>query len=159
MVEVPAIRGRLTHAAQAVRAITRCVGGGKESQESSQRALLLLCEILDLLYQVREQLSWAEDKSVTAPARLNALDEILSCFESTVRTIEVHLQPGGVGSRTYRKGLLERTFLPRLEQYKTCFVVVLQPDSRERTFIEQQLRGSIREFFELESGMRLSMTP
>ncbi|GES61464.1 NACHT and Ankyrin domain protein [Aspergillus terreus] len=151
MVEVSVLRGRLTQAARAVRAITRCSCGGRESQESSQKALLILSELLDLLYQVREQLGWAVEKWVTAPARLNALDEMLSCFESTVRTIEVTFQPGGVSSRTYRKGLLERTFLPRLEQYKTYFIVTLQPDSREKSLVEQQLRGSIREFLDLES--------
>ncbi|GAB1216423.1 hypothetical protein ATERTT37_005638 [Aspergillus terreus] len=130
MVEVSVLRGRLTQAARAVRAITRCSCGGRESQESSQKALLILSELLDLLYQVREQLSCAVEKWVTAPARLNTLDEMLSCFESTVRTIEVTFQPGGVSSRTYRKGLLERTFLPRLEQYKTYFIVTLQADSR-----------------------------
>ncbi|KAL4891718.1 hypothetical protein BDV59DRAFT_62937 [Aspergillus ambiguus] len=154
MAEVPALRGRLTQTAHAVRAITRCLCGGKESQDSSQKALLVLCEILDLLYQVREQLGWAVEKWVTAPGRLNSLDEILSCFECTARTIEATFQPGGVTSRTYRKGLLERTFLPRLEQYKTCFIVVLQPDSREKFLVEQQLRGSIREFLDLESASR-----
>ncbi|KAL5361009.1 hypothetical protein BJX96DRAFT_77665 [Aspergillus floccosus] len=151
MVEVPALRGRLAQAARTVRAITRCLCGGKESQESSQKALLVLSELLDLLYQVREQLSWAVEKWVTAPARLNSLDEMLSCFESTVRIVEVTFQPGGVSSRMYRKGLLERTFLPRLEQYKTCFIVALQPESREKSLVEQQLRGSIREFLDLES--------
>ncbi|THC95669.1 hypothetical protein EYZ11_004836 [Aspergillus tanneri] len=132
MVEISVIRERLTQAAQSIRAVTRSLGGARESQESTQKALLALSEVLDLVYQLREQISWMNEKWVVAPARLCSLDELLSAFESTIRVIEINFQPGGVSSRASRKGLLERTFLPRLEQYKMAFLVAMQPESRIR---------------------------
>lgn len=130
MVEASEIRGRLTQAAQSIRAVTRSLGSARESQEATQRALLALSEILDLVYQLREQLSWADEKWVTAPARLCSLEDLLSAFDSTISIIEVNFQPGGVSSRASRKGLMERTFLPRLEEYKVAFLVAMQPESR-----------------------------
>ncbi|KAA8647458.1 NACHT and Ankyrin domain protein [Aspergillus tanneri] len=144
MVEISVIRERLTQAAQSIRAVTRSLGGARESQESTQKALLALSEVLDLVYQLREQISWMNEKWVVAPARLCSLDELLSAFESTIRVIEINFQPGGVSSRASRKGLLERTFLPRLEQYKMAFLVAMQPESREKSLTEQHLKNSIR---------------
>ncbi|KAF7625823.1 NACHT and ankyrin domain protein [Aspergillus flavus] len=155
MVEAAAIRERLTQTARSVIAITRSFGTKQESQEALQKVTLMLCEILNLLYQIREQLSWAEEKWVVAPARLNIIEEILGAFESTARTMEASFQPGGVSSRMFRKGLIERTFLPRLELYKVAFLVLMQPESHEKNFSEQQLRNSIRECRDLE----LSSTP
>ncbi|KAE8134007.1 hypothetical protein BDV38DRAFT_256407 [Aspergillus pseudotamarii] len=130
MVEAAAIRERLTQAARSVIAITRSFGTKQESQEALQKVTLILCEILNLLYQIREQLSWAEEKWVVAPARLNIIEEILGAFASTAKTMETSFQPGGVSSRLFRKGLIERTFLPRLELYKVAFLVLIQPESR-----------------------------
>ncbi|KAE8385233.1 ankyrin repeat-containing domain protein [Aspergillus alliaceus] len=158
MVEIVAIRERLTQAARSVIAITRSFGGKQESQEALQKALLMLCEILNLLYQIREQLSWAEDKWIVAPARLNVIEELLCAFEATVRAIESTLQPGGVSSRLFRKGLIERTFIPRLELYKVAFLMFMQPESREKCFSEQQLRDSIRECRDLELGSNPNIT-
>ncbi|KAE8337056.1 hypothetical protein BDV24DRAFT_105720 [Aspergillus arachidicola] len=155
MVEAAAIRERLTQTAQSVIAITRSFGTKQESQEVLQKVTLMLCEILNLLYQIREQLSWAEEKWVVAPARLNIIEEILGAFESTAKTMETSFQPGGVSSRMFRKGLIERTFLPRLELYKVAFLVLIQPESDEKNFSEQQLRNSIRECRDLELSRRI----
>lgn len=107
----------------------RSLGGGRESQDSSHKAILAMSEIIDLLYQIREQLS-SDEKWTIAQARLNALEELLNSFEITIATMEINFQPGGVGSRVYRKGLLEQTFIQRLEQYRMAFLVAMQPDSR-----------------------------
>ncbi|KAL3262636.1 hypothetical protein ABHI18_002599 [Aspergillus niger] len=149
MVDVHAVNCRLAQAAHSVRAAMRSLGGGRESQDSSHKAILAMSEILDLLYQIREQLS-SEEKWAIAQARLNSLDELLSSFEITIATMEINFQPGGVGSRVYRKGLLEQTFIQRLEQYRMAFLVAMQPDSREKVAMEHQLRTSIRTFRDLE---------
>ncbi|KAI9924577.1 hypothetical protein MW887_006850 [Aspergillus wentii] len=151
MVDVPAIRGRLAQAARSVRAAMNCLGGGvRDSQEYSTKALLVLSEILDLLSRIRDQVSWAEEKWIVEQSRLNGLNELLRCFESSVRAIEIYFQPGGVGVRSLRKGLLERTFLPRLEKFKVVFLVAMQPDSREKLLTEQQLRSSLRQCRDME---------
>jgi hypothetical protein len=129
MVDTSAIRKRLAQASQSTRAARRSLLGGREPHDYQQKAVLLLSEILDLLYELREQLSWAEEKWVVAEERLDGLNDLLNYFVSTIRALEYYFQPGGVSSRHYRKSLLERTFLPRLEQFKVLILVVLQPES------------------------------
>ncbi|GAT20223.1 NACHT and Ankyrin domain protein [Aspergillus luchuensis] len=137
MVDVHAVNCRLAQAAHSVRAAMRSLGGGRESQDSSHKAILAMSEIIDLLYQIREQLS-SDEKWTIAQARLNALEELLNSFEITIATMEINFQPGGVGSRVYRKGLLEQTFI-----------------QREKAAMEHQLRTSIRTFRDLEPGKYL----
>lgn len=129
MVDVAAIRESLAQTTQSTRVVIRCFGGGKDSQETSQRALSLLCDLLDLLYRVKDQLSWAEEKWIVEASRLNALHELLVWFDTTLRSIELYFQPGGIGVRYFRKYLLEQTFIPRLEQYKILLILSMQPDS------------------------------
>lgn len=108
----------------------RCLGGNRESQEGAQRAMLILCELLDMLGRLEDQLNWAEDKWVVDPSRLRNLDEFIGCFESTIGTIETYFQPGGISARSFRKRLLENTFIPRLEHFKVMMVLTMQPESR-----------------------------
>ena len=126
----PVIRGRLARVSQSIRTVMRCLGGNKESQESAQRATLILCELLDMLCQLQDQLSWADEKWVVDPSRLHTLDELIRCFESTVGTIEMYFQPGGISTRSLRKRLLEVRFIPRLEHFKAMMILAMQPESR-----------------------------
>jgi hypothetical protein len=131
MADVQTLRGQLTQAAGCARVVVRCLNGGRDLQESSQRAIMLLVDILDSLHRLKDQISWGEgDKWLVEPPRLAALAEVLVCFESTMKAMELYFQPGGVGVTYYRKHLLERTFLPRLEQYKIMLLLSMQPDSR-----------------------------
>ena len=129
MVTGPAIRGRLTRLSRSLRAILRCLGGNKESQDISNRTLLLLCELQDLLCRVQDQLTWAEEKWIMDPSRLLNLNEVLSSFESTVEAMDICFQPGGISARLFRKRLLENTFIPRLEQFKLMMILTMQPGS------------------------------
>ncbi|KAL2215462.1 NACHT and ankyrin domain protein [Thermoascus aurantiacus ATCC 26904] len=144
MVDVAAIRESLAQTTQSTRVVIRCFGGGKDSQETSQRALSLLCDLLDLLYRVKDQLSWAEEKWIVEASRLNALHELLVWFDTTLRSIELYFQPGGIGVRYFRKYLLEQTFIPRLEQYKILLILSMQPDSDERSSLDRDIRSSLR---------------
>lgn len=132
-----AIRGRLTRVSRSIRLAVRCLGGIKESQEGSQRALLLLCELLDLLCRLQDQLTSAEEKWIMDVSRLRNLDEVLHSFESTVQSINVYFQPGGVSARLYRKRLLDDTFIPRLEQFKVILILSMQPESEYESRISQ----------------------
>ncbi|KAH1278054.1 hypothetical protein KXX33_001670 [Aspergillus fumigatus] len=151
MVDTPAIRKRLAQASQSTRAARRSLLDGREPQDYQQKAVLLLSEILDLLYEIREQLSGEEEKWVVAQERLDSLDDFLNYFMSTIRALEYYFQPGGVSSRHYRKSLLERTFLPRLEQFKSLILVVLQAESIEKSFTERELRNAVRRYGALET--------
>ena len=130
MVSGPAVRGRLTRVSRSIRAALRCLGGNKEAQETSHRTLLLLCELLDLLGRVQDQLTLSDEKWVVDPSRLHNLNEVLRAFESTIEAIEMYFQPGGVNVRSFRKRLLESTFLPRLEQFKVMMMLTMQPESK-----------------------------
>lgn len=130
MVDRSAIRVRLARAARSIRAVMRCLGGNRESQEGAQRAMLILCELLDLLSRLQDQLNWAEDKWVVDTSRLCTLDEVTRYFESTIMSIEIYFQPGGISVRSFRKRLFENTFLPRLEHFKVMMILAMQPESR-----------------------------
>lgn len=130
MLEASTICARLAQVSRSIRVIIRSLSGGRDSQESFPKPLQILCEILDLVYQLREQVSWAEEKWVVEQSRLESLSELLASFESSISALEFYLQPGGVGIRYFRKHLLERTFMPRLEQYKTILLVVMQPNTQ-----------------------------
>lgn len=126
------LREQLTHAAGSARVVVRCLNGGRDLQEPSQRAIMLLVDILDTLHQLKDQLCCgAEDEQWLAePSRLLALGEILDSFTATMKSMELYFQPGGVGVTYFRKHLLEKTFLTRLEQYKVMLLLSLQPGSR-----------------------------
>ena len=124
-----AIRARLTRVSRTIRAVLRCLGGNKESSDNSPRALLLLCELLDLLCRLQDQLMCAEEKWIVDSSRLHSLNEVLRSFESTMEAIEMYFQPGGVSARSFRKRLLENTFVPRLEQFKVMMILAMQPES------------------------------
>lgn len=130
MTDRPVIRGRLAQVAQSIRTVMRCLSGNKESQEGTQRAMLILCELHDMLCQIQDQLSWAEEKWIVNPSRLRVLDEVIRCFESTVGAIEMYFQPGGISTRSLRKRLLEIRFIPRLEHFKAMMILAMQPESR-----------------------------
>lgn len=129
-VDVPTLRAQLSQAATSARVVVRCLNGGRDLQESSQRAIMLLVDSLDFLHRLRDLVSFGEDKWLVDTHRLVALAEILDCFASTMKSMELYFQPGGVGVTFYRKLLLERTFLTRLEQYKVMLLLSMQPDSR-----------------------------
>lgn len=124
-----AVRGRLTTVSHSIRVVLRCLGGSRDSQDISNRALLLLCELQDLLCRLQDQLTWAEEKWFVDSSRLLNLDEVLNSLESTIEAMDVYLQPGGVSARLFRKRLLENTFIPRLEQFKIMMILAMQPGS------------------------------
>lgn len=125
----------LVHVIQATRVVIRCLANGRDSQEPLQRALLLLVDILDLLYRIKDQEvgdAWATGEKwflQKQDIRVHELHETLTWFDSTVKTIELYFQPGGVGVCYFRTNLLERVFVPQLEQYKIGFLLLMQPDS------------------------------
>lgn len=135
MAETPTIRKILTNVIQASRIVIRCLASGRDFQEPSQRALLLLVDIVELLYCIKDQTSGLRttgEKWLAWKQEMRVLDlyETLKWFDSTMKTIELYFQPGGVGVCHFRKHLLEKTFLPRLEQYRIAFLLWMQPDSR-----------------------------
>jgi hypothetical protein len=130
MVDRPMIRVRLARVSRSIRAVMRCLGGNRESPEGAHRAMLTFCELLDLLSLLQDQLNWAEDKWVVGTSRLRNLEEVTRYFESTIMSIEIYFQPGGIGARSFRKRLLEDTFIPRLEHFKVMMILVMQPESR-----------------------------
>ncbi|GKZ69196.1 hypothetical protein AnigIFM50267_004383 [Aspergillus niger] len=144
MVEVSELRADLVQVTQSTRVVMRCLSTGRDSQETSQKALTLLADILDLLYRIKEQISWGEEKWHVDPSRLVALAEMLSWLNSSMQSIELYFQPGGVSVAYFRKHLLERTFLPRLEQYKILLLLAMQPDSEERSCLEAEIRYTLR---------------
>ncbi|KAL3466508.1 hypothetical protein BJX64DRAFT_230426 [Aspergillus heterothallicus] len=150
--DVRTIRSQLTHATQSARIVVRCLHGGRDTQDSSQRAIMLLVDIQDFLYRLKDQISLGEEIWLVEPARLAALAELLDCFESTMRSIELYFQPGGVGVSYYRKNLLERTFLPRLEQYKVLLLLAMQPESSERSSLDRRIRFALTAARDVESG-------
>lgn len=129
MVNVSAVRDSLTQAAQSTRVAMRCLNTGRDSHDASLRALSILTDILDLLYRIKDEISWAEEKWFVAVGRLRDLSELLSWFGLTMRSIELYFQPGGVSPFYFRKHLLDKTYIPRLEQYKIMFLLSMQPDS------------------------------
>lgn len=128
-VAVHAVREELAQITQSTRIVIRCLSSGRDTHESSQKTLSVMVDILDLLYRVKDQISWGEEKWLVHPARLNALAELLEWFSSTLKAIELYFQPGGVSVYYFRKHLLGGTFLPRLEQYKILLLLSMQPDS------------------------------
>ncbi|OQE22364.1 hypothetical protein PENSTE_c010G10384 [Penicillium steckii] len=146
------IRGLITKVSRSIRAVLRCIGGNRDSQEGSQRALLLLSEFQDLLFRLQDQLTWAEEKWIVESSRLLSLKEGLHCFESTIEVMEIYFQPGGVSARLFRKRLLEDTFIPRLEHFKAMMVLAMQPETKEKKHAEEKLRRIIRQYQELDSG-------
>lgn len=129
MVIVPERRENLSSVSQLVRIVMRCLGNGKDFPQVPQKALFLLCDILDLLYRVKDLINWGEGNWILHPSRTSALDELLNLLDSTLKTIEIYLHPGGVGVREFRQYVLDRLVVPRLEQYKTILILATQPDS------------------------------
>lgn len=121
------VQKTLNHVIQEVHVVVRCLASERDSQDSSQRALLLLVDILGLLYHLKDEVSssWAVDVNRS----LDRLYEVLVWFEATTKSMESYFQPGGVGVCYFRKCLLQDTFLPQLEQYKTAFLLWMQSDS------------------------------
>lgn len=130
IIDIQTIRDSLTQVAQSTRIVLRCLSTGRDSQEAAQPAIALLTDILDLLYRVKDQISWGEEKWLVETPRLLALAETLGWYDATMKSVELYFQPGGVGVCYFRKSLLERTFMPRLEQYRVLLVLSIQPDSR-----------------------------
>ncbi|KAL4815880.1 hypothetical protein BDW67DRAFT_60743 [Aspergillus spinulosporus] len=139
MPDVKTLRSQLTQAAASARVVVRCLNNGRDLQESSQRAIMLLVDTIDSLHRLKEQMCCCgrdededEDKDewIIRPARLAALAEILDCFAATMTSMERYFQPGGVGVTFYRKHLLDRTFLGRLESYKVMLLLAMQKGSR-----------------------------
>ncbi|RAL11394.1 NACHT and Ankyrin domain protein [Aspergillus homomorphus CBS 101889] len=152
MIEVHGICLRLTQAVQSLRAAIRSLGGGRESQDSSQKGIMVMSEISDLIHQLKDHIIWAEEKWIVTQPRLHTLDDLLSSLNTTIASLEMSLQSGAVNSRTYKKGILDNTFIPRFEHYKVAFIVAMQPDSCERTATEQNLKSYIRACRELDSS-------
>lgn len=122
MVDAVSIRHHLSRIGQSTRIVMRCLGNGKDYHSSFQATLALLIDILELIYCIRDQTTWAEENQPFEGCQLSALNELLGCFDVTLKSMEKYFQPGGIGVRYYRKHLLDRTFLPLLEQYKIAFI-------------------------------------
>jgi hypothetical protein len=129
MVNVSAVRENLAQVAQSTRVAMRFLNTGRDLHDSSLRALSLLTDILELLYRIRDEISWAEEKWFVAVGRLRALAELLGWFGLSMKSVELYFQPGGVSVFYFRKHLLEKTYIPRLEQFKIMFLLSMQPDS------------------------------
>ncbi|PTU20864.1 hypothetical protein P175DRAFT_0546775 [Aspergillus ochraceoroseus IBT 24754] len=157
MADIQAVLGQLTQAAQSARAVRRCFNGGRDLQESSHRAIMLLVDVQEFLYFLKDSIISGEEKWLLETARMGALVEVLTSFASTMKSMELYFQPGGVGVTYYRKRLLERTFLPRLEQYKVILLLSMQPDSGERLFLDRKIRASLRLWRETESGPKVDL--
>ncbi|KAJ6095512.1 hypothetical protein N7486_006258 [Penicillium sp. IBT 16267x] len=155
MVNVSAVRDSLVQAAQSTRVGMRCLNTGRDSHDASMRALSLLTDLLDLLYRIKDEISWAEEKWFVAVGRLRALSELLSWFRLTMKSLELYFQPGGVSPFYFRKHLLDKTYIPRFEQYKIMFLLSMQPDSEERALLDKQIRGDLKRHRDVEtSGLK-----
>ncbi|GKZ83595.1 hypothetical protein AnigIFM56816_008690 [Aspergillus niger] len=157
MVEIATLREALSQATQSTRIVMRCLSTRRDSQEASQRALTLLSDIQDLLYRVKDQISWGQEKWHVDPSRLDALAEVVAWLESTMKAIELYFQPGGVSVAYFRKHLLERTFLPRLEQFKILLLLAMQPDSEDRTSLDQEIRYTLRLASHVDCGPKIDL--
>lgn len=129
MVNVSAVRESLSQVTQSIRVAMRCLNTGRDSHDASLRALSLLTDILDLVYRIKDEITWTEEKWFVAVGRLRALLELLSWFGYTMKSLELYFQPGGVSPFYFRKHLLDKTYIPRLEQYKIMFLLSMQPES------------------------------
>lgn len=129
MANVSTVRESLAQVAQSTRVAMRFLNTGRDLHDSSLRALSLLTDILDLLYRIKDEISWAQEKCFVGVDRLRALSELLGWFALSMKAVELYFQPGGVSVFYFRKHLLEKTYIPRLEQYKVMFLLSMQPDS------------------------------
>ncbi|KAF7714801.1 Uncharacterized protein PECH_008034 [Penicillium ucsense] len=152
MVTVSAVRDSLAQVAQSTRVAMRCFNTARDSHDASFRALSLLTDILDLLYRLKDEISWAGQKGFVAVNRLRALSELLSWFGLTMRSLELYFQPGGVSPFYFRKHLLEKSYNPRLEQYKIMFLLSMQSDSEERALVDKRIRDSLRMHSEVDTS-------
>ncbi|KAL4963320.1 NACHT and Ankyrin domain protein [Aspergillus stella-maris] len=172
MLDVRTLRGHLTTATTSARVVVRCLNGGRDLQDSSQRAIILLVDTLDSLYRLRIQLCCGDESDIeigessesngvgvgtggwlTDPGRMVALAETLECFCSTMKSMELYFQPGGVGVTFYRKKLLEQTFFGRLKRFKVLLLLFMQPVSN-RSFLDKEI-FSLKLLGEVESGPKL----
>jgi hypothetical protein len=129
MVDVTIVREGLLRVFQFTRVARRCLGGVRDLPETSEKTTALLADLLELLYTVKDQLAGSDETFLLSSDRLEDVYELLMLFEASLKLIEIYLHPGGVGVREFRKSLLERTIIPRLEQYKVAFILSSQPNS------------------------------
>lgn len=129
MADIAEVNEVLLRVCRYVRVVRRCLGGVRDTPETSDKAASILYDILDLIYSIKDQLNGPDGIFVLDTSRLDGLQELLLLFEATLKYIEIYLHPGGVGVREFRTYLLERTMIPRLEQYKVAFVLAAQTES------------------------------
>ncbi|QGA20373.1 hypothetical protein EYB26_008075 [Talaromyces marneffei] len=154
MADIAEVKEVLLRVCRYVRVVRRCLGGVRDTPETSEKAILILCDILDLIYSAKDQFNGPDGICFFDTARLDGLHNLLLLFEATLQYMEVYLHPGGVGVREFRTYLLERTLIPRLEQYKLAFVLAAQtesPISREQVLAENDILHQLRQFHEMES--------
>ncbi|KAJ5980250.1 hypothetical protein N7481_007548, partial [Penicillium waksmanii] len=152
MVNVSAVRDNLAQVTQSIRVAMRCLNTGRDSHDASLRALSLLTDILDLVYRIKDEITWTEEKWFVAVGRLRALSELLSWFGYTMKSLELYFQPGGVSPFYFRKHLLDKTYIPRLEQYKIMFLLSMQPESEERALLDNEIRSDLKSHREVETA-------
>jgi hypothetical protein len=128
MADIAEVKEVLLRVCRYVRVVRRCLGGVRDTPETSEKATSILCDLVDLIYSVKDQLNGSDGVCVLDFSRLDALHELFLLFETTLKYMEVYLHPGGVGVRDFRTYLLERTLIPRLEQYKVAFVLAAQTE-------------------------------
>lgn len=179
MADVVEVKELLHQVCRYVRVVRRCLGGVRDNPETSEKAVSLLCDLSELLYSVKDQLSESNENGPFDPSRLGVLHELLVLFEATLELMEINFHPGGVGVREFRTYLLERTMMPRLEQYKVAFLLATQIDSpyvpeeqnfmlidfvadnhsssKEPSFTETDIYRRLRQFHEMETSMSIAL--
>lgn len=179
MADVVEVKELLHQVCRYVRVVRRCLGGVRDHAETAEKAVSLLCDILELLYSVKDQLSGSNEKCPFDSSLLAAIHELLTLFEATLQLMERNFHPGGVGVREFRTYLLERTMIPRLEQYKVAFLLATQTDSpyvpcekistsvnleaddysstRERSLTETDIYQRLRQFYDMETSMSFAL--
>ncbi|PYH83916.1 hypothetical protein BO82DRAFT_28630 [Aspergillus uvarum CBS 121591] len=157
MVQLTTLHKDLVKVTQATRIVMRCLSTGRDSQETSQKALTLLTDVLEILYRIKDQTLLGEEKWHVDSMRLEGLGEILGWLQTTMQTIEHYFQPGGVNVAYFRKHLLERTFLPQLEQYKILLLLAMQPDSDDRSSLDQEIRYILKLSQDLDCGPKVDL--
>ncbi|KAJ5436129.1 hypothetical protein N7445_007014 [Penicillium cf. griseofulvum] len=149
---VSAVREILTQVSQSTRVAMRFLNTGRDLHDSSLRALSLLTDILDLLYRIKDEISCTDEKGFVAVGRLRALAELLGWFGLTMKSVELYFQPGGVSVFYFRKHLLEKTYISRLEQYKIMFLLSMQPDSEDRISLDNEIRKDLKTHRDVETA-------
>ena len=127
MEDVLAAVDQLARVAQFVHVVIRFLDDSKGIHISPQAVSSLLVDILELINRTKDRYSSGKKKPSISQPEYHALSEMLEWFQSTLRTIELYFQPGAM--QYFGQHLLEKTFLPQLQQYKILFILSTESES------------------------------